>query len=292
MGEVFALATAVVWAIAVILFKKSGENVHPIALNLFKNLLALVLFIPTIYIFGDVLFRKASISEYSLLLLSGIFGISLADTFYFIALNSVGAGVMAIISCLYSPFVISLSMTFLGERLAILQFVGVALIISAVIVATYSKEESRYSKRNLIKGAIFGALGILFNAVAIVMIKPILNTSPLVWVSTYRILGGLLGLLVILLFLKDRSNIVSTLKIRKSWGFTVSGAFMGAYLSMFLWLAGMKFTLTSIAATLNQTSAIFIYLFAILFLKEQFSQRKALGMALAMIGILLVTYAK
>jgi len=292
MGEFFALITAVVWAIAVILFKKSGETVHPIALNLFKNFLAIGLFVPTIYIFGEGLFRRAPISDYSLLLLSGMMGISLADTFYFMALNLVGAGVVAIVSCLYGPFIIAMSMAFLGERLSLLQLVGVALIISAVLFATYSKGESRHSKGDLIKGICFGALGTFINAAGVVMIKPILNTSPLVWVSTYRILGGIIGLLVILLFLQNRINILSTLKNRQSWGFTVSGSFMGAYLSMFLWLAGMKFTLTSIAAALNQTATIFIYLFAILFLKEKFSYRKALGVALAMIGVLLVTYAR
>jgi drug/metabolite transporter (DMT)-like permease len=290
MGEYFALATAVVWAIAVILFKKSGENVHPIALNLFKNFLAIALFVPTIYIFGESLFIKATISDYSSILLSGIMGISLADTFYFIALNSVGAGITAIIACLYSPFIIVLSMIFLGERLAISQLLGAVLIISAVIIATYTKEKSSYSKSNLIKGVTFGALGTMMNAVAVVMIKPILNTSPLVWVSTYRILGGIIGLLIIFIFIKNRSDILSSLKIRKSWGFTITGSFMGAYLSMFLWLAGMKFTLTSIAAALNQTSTIFIYLFAILFLNEKLSFRKVLGVALALIGVLLVTY--
>jgi drug/metabolite transporter (DMT)-like permease len=292
MGEAFALATAVVWAIAVILFKKSGENVHPIALNLFKNFLAMALFIPTIYIFGQDLFRKASISDYSMLLLSGMMGISLADTFYFIALNSIGAGVAAIVACLYGPFVIGLSMTFLGDRLTILQLLGVALIISAIIFATESRSGSHLSTKNLVKGIIFGVFGMFFNAVGVVMIKPILNTSPLVWVSTYRILGGIIGLLVIMIFMKDRANILSSLKNRQSWGFTVTGSFMGAYLSMFLWLAGMKYTLTSIAAALNQTSTIFIYLFAIIFLKEKYSYRKAMGVALAMIGVLLVTYAK
>jgi drug/metabolite transporter (DMT)-like permease len=290
MGEYFALATAVVWGIAVVLFKKSGESVHPIALNLFKNFLAIALFIPTIYIFGESLFIKASISNYSLILLSGVMGISLADTFYFIALNSVGAGITAIIACLYSPFIIVLSMIFLGERLAASQLLGAVLIITAVIIATYTKEKSRYSKSNLIRGVTFGALGTMMNAVAVVMIKPILNASPLVWVSTYRILGGIIGLLIIFIFLKKRKDILSTLKIRGSWAFTITGSFLGAYLSMFLWLAGMKFTLTSIAAALNQTSTIFIYLFAILFLNEKLSFRKVLGVGLAVIGVLLVTY--
>jgi drug/metabolite transporter (DMT)-like permease len=290
MGEAFALATAVAWAIAVILFKKSGETVHPIALNLFKNLLAIALFVPTVYIFGEILLRKASAYDYLLLFLSGILGISLADTFYFIALNSVGAGVMAIVSCLYSPFIIALSMTFLGERLAFAQILGVTAIISAVILATYTKQGARSTDGNLTKGIIFGALGTFANAVGVVMIKPLLDVSPLVWISTYRIMGGIIGLVIILIFVKDRSKIISSLKNRQSWGFTVSGSFMGAYLSMFLWLAGMKFTLTSIAAALNQTSAVFIFIFAILFLSEKFSYRRSLGVVLAMIGVLLVTY--
>ena len=292
MGEFFALITAVVWAIAVILFKKSGENVHPIALNLFKNMLAILLFAPTVYLFGESLFRPAPATHYLLLLLSGMMGISLADTFYFIALNSIGAGVMAIVSCMYGPFIIALSMTFLGERLLFLQIVGVGLIVSAVIFTTYQKEGSSHSTKDLLKGISFGTLGTFINAVGVVMIKPILNISPLAWVSFYRILGGLIGLLIILTFMKERTKIIHTLKIRQSWAFTVFGSFMGAYLSMFLWLAGMKFTLTSIAAALNQTSTIFIYLLAILFLKEQFSARKALGVVLAMVGVLLVTYLR
>jgi DME family drug/metabolite transporter len=292
MGELFALSTAVSWAIAVILFKKSGESVHPVALNLFKNLLAIVLFIPTIYIFGEILLRQVPVCDYLLLLASGMLGISVADTFYFIALNSVGAGVIAIVSCLYSPFIIALSMIFLGERLAPLQFLGVALIISAVIFATYTRQSVRSADGNLAKGILFGTLGTFANAIGVVMIKPLLDVSPLVWVSTYRILGGIIGLLIILLFIGNRVKILSSLKNRQSWGFTLSGSFMGAYLSMFLWLAGMKFTLTSIAAALNQTSAVFIFIFAVLFLKEESGHRRSIGVVLAMAGVFLVTYVK
>ncbi len=292
MGELFALITAVCWAIAVVLFKKSGESVHPIALNLFKNVLAIVLFIPTVYIFGEILFRKAPVSDYALLLFSGMLGISVADTCYFVALNSAGAGVMAIVSCLYSPFVIGLSMIFLGDRLAPGQLVGVTLIISAVIFTTYSKGGTSSSKINLTRGIIFGTIGMFANAAGVVMIKPLLNVSPLAWVSTVRIFGGLTGLLIVLIFMKDRLDVISTLRHRQAWGFTISSSFMGAYLSMFLWLAGMKFTLTSIAAALNQTSAVFIFVLSILFLKEEFSYRKSLGVVLAMAGVLLVTYAR
>ena len=43
MGEFFALLTALLWAVAVILFKRAVGLVRPFALNLFKNCIAFVL---------------------------------------------------------------------------------------------------------------------------------------------------------------------------------------------------------------------------------------------------------
>ena len=43
LGEFYSLSCAVVWAAAVVLFRKSGESLGPFALNLFKNGLAAVL---------------------------------------------------------------------------------------------------------------------------------------------------------------------------------------------------------------------------------------------------------
>ncbi|HKK21942.1 MAG TPA: EamA family transporter, partial [candidate division Zixibacteria bacterium] len=63
-GETMSLITAIAWALAIIMFKKSGETVHPIGLNFSKDLLAAILFIPTIYIFRYELFRAAPARDY------------------------------------------------------------------------------------------------------------------------------------------------------------------------------------------------------------------------------------
>ncbi|MCK5258630.1 MAG: EamA family transporter, partial [Thermoplasmatales archaeon] len=105
LGEGFSLFTAVVWALAVILFRKSGETVHPLALNTFKNLMAFVLFIPTIWFFGETLFRPVPAHIYILLLLSGVIGVGIGDSLFFKSLNLLGAGLTAIVDCLYSPFI-------------------------------------------------------------------------------------------------------------------------------------------------------------------------------------------
>jgi len=73
--------------------------------------------------------------------------------------------------------------------------------------------------------------------------------------------------------------------------YTVSGSVIGGYMAMILWLAGMKFTQVSTAAALNQTTNIFIFVFAAIFLKEKINLPRLVGIILAVAGAVLVTFA-
>jgi drug/metabolite transporter (DMT)-like permease len=291
-GESLALITAVVWAVAVILFKKSGESVHPIGLNLFKGVLAVILFVPTLWIVEGFVYMPAPWQDYFLLFLSGALGIGIADTLFFECLNRLGASLTAIVDCFYAPFIIGLSMLWLGEVLTWWQIFGVILIISAVLTATYSQQAGPISGRNLILGVSFGILSLALMALGIVIIKPLLNRSPLLWVTETRLLGGVIVLCLILAFHPSRRKIISSIYNSGGKIYTVSGSFIGGYLAMVLWLAGMKFTQVSTAAALNQTTNIFIFIFAAIFLRERINMQKSLGIILAVAGALLVTFAQ
>lgn len=290
LGEGLSLLSAVLWAVAVILFRKSGEKVHPLALNMFKNTLAFVLLLPTIWLFGETLIRPVPSSAYILLLLSGVIGIGLGDTLFFTSLNLLGAGLTGIVICLYSPFIIMLSVLWLGESLALLQVIGAFLIISAVLIATIEKRDERISNSRLLLGILSGVFSSACMAVGIVMIKPLLERSPLLWLTEVRLVGGSVALVLILLLHPRRRRIVNSLISRQSWQYTISGSFFGAYVAMIVWLAGMKYTLASIASALNQTSTIFIFILAGIFLKEPFNVRRTIGIILAVMGVFLVFF--
>ena len=287
-GESLSFLTAIIWAFAVILFKKSGETVHPIALNLFKNLFAMVLFLPTMFIFKETLFRPVPYSDYLLLMLSGVIGIAIGDTLFFKSLNLIGAGLFAIVDCMYSPFIISLSVLWLGESLTFLQIVGAVMIVVAVLSTVNINKSGGIKRSDFLLGIFWGVLAIASMAVSIVMIKPLLVHSPLLWATEIRLFGGAIGLMLITLFHPFRRRIVSSLFTSGSWGYTVSGSFFGAYLAMFIWLAGMKFAKVSIAAALNQTSTIFVFILAAIFLKEKITQRKIIAVILAVSGAFMV----
>ena len=288
-GELYSLATALTWAWAVILFRKSGETVHPLALSMFKSILALLLFLATMFIIGDPIFPSASMNDCALLLVSGIIGIGLCDTLFFMSLNLLGAGLSAIVDCLYSPFIISLSVLFLHESLGFLQAIGAGLIVSAVLTASRAKAPGGLARKDLIRGIWYGVLAMAANAIGIVMIKPVLAASPILWVTSVRLISGCAFLAVILWTRKDRRRVMSTL-LDRGRGYTLSSALVGGYLAMILWLAGMKFTLASTAAALNQTSNIFVFILAALFLREPITRIKLLGISLGVVGALLVTF--
>lgn len=290
LGQIFAILTAVSWAFAVILFKKSGETVHPIALNLFKNLLAMVLLLPTIFLFGEPVRNLFTAEEYAVILLSGALGIGIADTLFFKSLNLLGAGLSAIVDCMYSPSIIILAFLWLGETLSVMQILGTIIIVSAVLTISKTDNGRIISRHDLIWGIILAILAMVTMAVGVVIVKPILDRSPLLWLTEVRLIGGAIILVFVLLLHPGRRRIISPRLDRRSWTYTISGSFIGAYVAMILWLAGMKYTKASIAAALNQTANIFIFIFAAWLLKEPITPRRLAGIALGVSGAFMVTF--
>ena len=290
LGEILSLLCAIIWASAVILFKKSGEKVSPLGLNLFKNVLALVLLVPTSLVLEITLAPQTSLFDFSLIIVSGILGIALSDTLFFKSLNLLGAELSAIVDCLYSPFIIILSVLFLHENMNGLQIFGVLLIVSAVLTVSRKENRKNISRKDLSLGILFGVLAMALVAVGIVMIKPLLDHSSLVWVVEVRLLAGCLGLCVFLLFQPRRKKIIGSLFTIRNWQYMLPGSFLGAYLSSVIWMGGMKYTQASISSALNQTSNIFIFILAVIVLKEPVNLLRVIAIILAFAGVVIVSF--
>lgn len=296
IGQSCALLTALIWALAIVLFKRGGETVPPLALNLFKNTVGLVLLAVTLLIwrpdFGDFASRPAK--DYWILLASGFIGIAVADTIFLHALNLVGVGIQAIVDCLYSPFVILFAYLLLAESLSPHHYAGAGLILSAVLISSRHKPPPNRTPRQITIGVLLGAVSMALMAYGIVLAKPVLDSHggdfPLLWATALRLLAGTLPLALWIPFSAERAAARAIFKPGPAWRFCVPGAFLGAYLSMILWLAGFKYIEKSgIAGILNQTSTVFALIFATVILKEGFTRRKLLAVLLAMGGVVLAS---
>ncbi len=303
IGEIFSLLSAIIWALAVILFKKTGESISPLALNPFKNILATILFFITVLILGEPLlqpFDPAGVhgfsrEDYIRLILSGIIGIGIADLIFFKSLNIVGAGVSAIIDTLYSPSVIFFAYIMLGERLTITQTIGATLVISAILFSSFRRGNLNVTKKEYRYGLFLGVLAIMLMGLGIVLVKPVLskltNSFGLqMWVAGFRLLPGMLFSVIVFLLVHRQRDLIKPFYNRKIWAPLVASSVLGTFLGLACWLIGMTFTTASAASILNQTATIFILIFARLFLKESLSWRQTLGVFMALTGILMVMF--
>lgn len=288
LGEIFSLACAICWATAIVLFKHSGESLSANSLNLFKNCLGLLLLIPTALIVEGFNFPQFELLDWLIIVVSGYVGIAIADSWYFQALRNLGAGRTAIVASLYSPFVILLSILFLGETLYLWQWLGFALVLMGILLVVYQRHYKEIDRKHLYKGVLFAASSVFLTALGVVMIKPLLDSGGFLWIVSLRLLAGVVGMFIYLLVRKKLSVVTQEFtQGRHNWPILIVASIFATYLAMILWLAGFKYTDASIASVLNETANVFIVLLAWLFLKEELSKRKLIGVSLAFIGVVI-----
>jgi drug/metabolite transporter (DMT)-like permease len=289
LGEGLSVLAALFWAGAIILFRVVGRDIHPLAVNLFKNGLAVILLSTTVIVLGRPLVPALPIYVYAVFFLSGVLGIAVADTLVLVSLNKLGAEIFAIIDCGYSPFVIGLSFLFLAERMSPLQLLGAGLIVLAVFLVGGIKADAQIPRRDLLTGIAVGLVSVLFMAAGIVMVKPWLTETPLLWSTLIRMVGGTVGVGFVLLVHPRRAAILRPMRSLRMLKLLVPASVLATYLSNVCWLGGMALTAASVASALNQMSTIFIFILAAVFLKERITPLKLAAVILAFAGAILVS---
>jgi drug/metabolite transporter (DMT)-like permease len=145
------------------------------------------------------------------------------------------------------------------------------------------------NRRDFVSGLFWGAMSVALMAGSIVMVKPLLATTSVLWASFARGLAGVAGLLIMTLFHPQRGTILRVLLPSPAWKIALPASIVGNYLAMLAWLAGFKYTLVSVAAILNQLSTIFTFILAALILKEPVTPARLIAIVLAVAGALLAT---
>ncbi|MBU2574768.1 MAG: DMT family transporter [Elusimicrobia bacterium] len=288
LGKLLALLSAVIWAGAVIFFKLAGDSIRPLALNVYKTALTAAILLPLLLLTGTPLVPPAlPHSQWLALIASGILGIAVADTLFFACLNRIGAGMTAIVDCLYSPFVMTATWLFLYEKPSPQQLGGGALVIAAVLLAAYKSGGALPPKR-ILSGILYGAASMAVMAVSIVLMRPALDHAPVFWVIELRMLAALAALAVMFALQKNRRRQLAPLWRKGSRFYAFWGTILGNLIAMTLWVAAFKFTSVNSAAVLNQTSTVFVVILATVFLKEIFTRRRLAATILAIAGSLLI----
>ena len=198
IGEIAALTSAAFWAVASVMWTRQMSVSWPIAMNLFKTGLCLPLFVASLFLIGpDTPLAGVGIGSVCMLLASGIIGMSIGDTFYFAGLARVGARRTMMILTLCPLFTAGLSWLAGQDLPGLLASSGVALVLVGLVLVLRERPIGAIMHGRLRSGVLFAVGAALCQALGIVMTRQGLHDADILEASTLRILGGVMGILLI-----------------------------------------------------------------------------------------------
>jgi drug/metabolite transporter (DMT)-like permease len=289
-GELAALGAAFLWALSAVVYAHLGQKIPPLVLNLSKGVIAIALITLTLIVQGNFFPSGMNAVSLGFLLLSGILGIGLGDTFYFEALNNIGARRTLLLEALAPPLAALIALIFLQEALSSASWMGILLTLLGVTWVISERVPGSAGKPiDSLRGISFALLSALGQASGAVLSRAALaetTISPL-WSTLLRIVGGVLVLLLWIPIKQPPTDWFKPLLSKQLLGIITLTALFSTYLGIWLQQTALKYTETGIAQALIATSPLFVLPIAI-WMGEKVSPRALLGVLVALGGIWLL----
>tara|TARA_Y100001968_G_scaffold330508_1_gene382588 strand:- start:8852 stop:9718 length:867 start_codon:yes stop_codon:yes gene_type:complete len=285
IGIFSALGAASAWTYASYLWTQQTKELSPSQINITKNIIACCIFSPFLFTL-DV---QISFKEIFILLLSGIIGISIGDTFYIISLKNLGTRRTLTVEALSPIFATLLGALFLQEILSIKVWLGVFIVsLSLIGVArkkTHNSQDNNF-KTDKSKGFLFAFLSVLCAVIAATLSRFVLvnsNINP--FQSTeIRLIGSIISLIPFM----RKNYIYSIKKLSSNTKLTVLYAtFLGTNIGILLQQNVFKTLPIGLGWTLLSTSPV-IALFAAKAEGEKLDWETLILTITTMLGVILV----
>ena len=179
--EYLALLAAACWAVGSLMSATASTHLGAFAFTRWRMLCAAVMLWLIATVSGG--WVTLAIDSLGLLVVSGIIGIFIGDTALFAAMNRLGPRRAGVLFATHSLFSVILAYFFLGETQWGWTLIGSSLLVSGVMTAIFfgkRKTELHAWEANqsqLKSGVALGLLAALCQAVATLMLKPLMETS-------------------------------------------------------------------------------------------------------------------
>ena len=201
IGILSAFGATLSWTYACSIWRAQTHIYKPIEINFLKNIIAFIIFSPFFLIFNYSTHYK----YFLILLLSGVIGIGLGDTFYLKSLNLIGTRKTLSIEAL-SPLIAAITGTlFIDDHLNIKAWMGIVIVSGALVKIIRTKNYLRnkdsklITNNNSLGNYVFAFLSVLCAVVAAVLSRYVLLESDLtpIFTTEIRLFGSIIFLCLI-----------------------------------------------------------------------------------------------
>ncbi|MFH1464584.1 MAG: DMT family transporter [Pseudomonadota bacterium] len=287
VGCAAALGSAGAWALGAILFRRIGDEASPLGMNLGKGLLGLLLLGGALLLTG---WQPMDGRTVAFLALSGVVGIALGDTLFFMALVRLDPRLTLLLATVGQVTTVLLAMLFLGERPTLWAWVGIPLVLGGVtwVMAEQLPLEDRGGRKVRLAGVGWGLAASVCISVGFILAKVGLADVSALQGTFWRFAFGMVALAT---FGWVRGDLCAWLRpfasptlLRRILGAVAVVTFGGFWLTM----VGYKHAPASLATVLMSTEPLFVLPLARVLLAERITPRAAVGAAVAVAGVVAI----
>ncbi len=232
--------------------------------------------------------EPVSVQDFLLLGVSGILGITLGDTFFFMALMNLGPSLASLMGTLLPVSVAFSAAIFLSEKPSLPAWAGIFLTVGGVAWVLKERLPRNDIIRNKPLGVKYRLLSILCMTAGVIFAKIGISSVSAAQASFIRMAWGVAGLIVWGIFNQELNDWIAPFKkphLLKKVSFI---AFIIVFGGFWLSLVALKYTDASFANTLGSTSPLFILPMAAIVFKEKISMRAGFGAVVAVGGVALM----
>jgi drug/metabolite transporter (DMT)-like permease len=287
LGELSALATAVLWTGGFISFTNATRRVGSVYVNVVRLFIAVAFLFVTIVISGS--FEHITVPQAGYLTASGMVGFVFGDTFLFKSFEYVSVRISSLIMSTAPAIAAVLAFYFLDETLLPLGVLGIIITIAGImLVLLERKEESGHHMPVSTVGVVFALLGATGQAGGLILAKCAFSIGKIngFYATFVRASTASLVLLALNYFTGRFTHPVRVFSNdRKALGFVALGAFFGPYLGVTFSLIAISITNVAIAATIMATVPIMMLPAVRIIYKEKLSWRAVAGAITAVVGV-------
>jgi drug/metabolite transporter (DMT)-like permease len=286
LGEGACLTAALLWAVAVVLFRSPIAAWGSRTANLVKCLIGTILVTLSMPFFGGFspLWTTPKV-DLAFVALSGVVGLTFGDSMLFAAIRRLGAHRTLVLQTT-APVFAGLLAAAAGERLSLVQLGGAAVVLGGVaVVVGPGNPEPESRRRASAAGVVFALLAALGQGAAVVLAKEGLDTMAAMPATLLRLAAGASGLVVVAAFGGWLSSLGNALQDREPMRRMVPAAFFGTFLALVLMTVGVALAPATIAAVLLATSPIFSLVIEAVADRKRPTALAVIGTFLAVAGV-------
>jgi len=198
IGIFSAFGATLAWTYACSIWRTQTNIYKPIEINFLKNVIAFIIFSPVILFLN----YSTDYKYFLILLLSGVIGIGIGDTFYLKSLNLIGTRKTLSIEALSPLFAAITGTLFIDDHLNINAWIGIIIVTGALvkIIRTKSylldKDSKLVINNNSLDKYVYAFLSVLCAVIAALLSRIVLLESDLtpIFTTEIRLCGSIIFL--------------------------------------------------------------------------------------------------